>query len=209
MLLVGDDGDAQRRLHLVERAGDGVDGLGLRLVASTPLARMLALELLHRDHGAAVGVDALEEGAACGGVDALDRTRAEMAVQFEAAAVGVDEVERGVRDAARLLEDEMVMRTASLRSMTLVEHVAQGIDARLELVLLAEHPLLHLPLDGGAQRIEQDQDDERRHQRVEEEHARLIGRDPRHQKAVDGRQDQHEGGDDHHRPRSSFRSSRR
>ena len=52
------------------------------------------------------------------------------------------------------------------------QHAAQRVDARLELVLLAEHPLLHLPLDGGAQRLEQDQDDERRHQRVEEEHAR-------------------------------------
>ena len=101
-------------------------------------------------------------------------------------------------DAARLLERADGDAHGFLEIDDVGQDVAERVDARLELVLLAEHPLLHLPLDGGAQRIEQDQDDERGDQRVEEEHARLIGGDPRDEQAVDRRQDEHEGGDDHH-----------
>jgi hypothetical protein len=110
----------------------------------------------------------------------------------EVGPVGVAEVDRRVGGAPRLVDGGHGQAHRLAHVDDVGQLPAQLLHPVAQLEPLAEHPLLDRPFDDRSQRVEEDQDHEAGHQRVEEEHARIGRRHPRHQQAVDGRQDQHQ-----------------
>ena len=116
-LIVGHERHAQRGVHLLESARHGVDGLGLGLRLGDARG-VLALELLDRDRLPGRH-QPLEEHAPGHRVDALDRPRPEVTEEVVAAAVRVDEVDRGVGGAVGLLDAGQADAHRFLDSITL------------------------------------------------------------------------------------------
>jgi GNAT superfamily N-acetyltransferase len=112
------------------------------------------------------GAQAIDERAGGAGLEPIERARAEVAAAIEAGAVGVEQEHRGVGDPARLLErgDHAIDQVGHRDDGG--QLAAQRLEAPAHLVALAQEPAVDAVLEPAAHRLEQDQDHERRDQRV-------------------------------------------
>ena len=188
------DRHRQRGVALVEGRGDRVQGLDL-LLGRPAAARLegqeLALERLQ--HHRALEAQAVEEGPPRGLVQAVHRLGPHVADEVVAAAVHVDEVDGGVGDAARLLQRGQ----DAAHHVAHVDHVhelaPEPVHAVAQLVALAHQPAVDRVLEERAHRLEEDQDHEGGHDRVQDEQAlHLAAADPGQEQAVDHGQDRHQ-----------------
>ena len=180
-------------LGLGDRGGDGLAALGGgRIDAERVVLAAQELEVEVADP------DPVEEGAGRGRVEPLGRGLAEAAGPVVACAVGVEQVDRGVGDPARLLEggDDAGHHVGD------VDHAdqlaAEAVEAAAQLGPGPDQPAVDAVLEAAADRLEQDQDHERRDQRVEQLEALLAAADPRQEQAVDRPQEGDQGAEHRH-----------
>ena len=167
---------AQGRLQRAHGDGDVVCGFGFPVVAEEPSLFELALCVL--EHGSAGSRQAIEQGSRGRHLDPLGRSWAEVVLQDEHTRIGAEQIERALGETWGRIEpvDQHLAELVDLEDVR--ERPPEGEDGPLELeALVEEHlgdPLLHF----GSNRVEEDQDDECRHDDVEEE---LVARHEAHQ----------------------------
>ena len=185
--LAGEDADDRAGVQLDDGAGNRVQGLDFRGgVALGGEEVVLALELIEGNRLPG-GQQPRQQRPPRRGIQALDRAHPEAADQLVAVAVGLEEINRGMGEPPGLFEH----RQHQAHRLTRLDDVGQGLaqlgEVLGELEALAGGEAVHLAFEKAAQRLVQDQKDERDHRH----HLALLDADDGEQH-VDGRQQQHE-----------------